>query len=85
MPDSSVRLPLKGKSSGIRLLIACAFCAVAITGTGGVLVYSNTQHLIESRKWLEHTHAVLTSLQTQTQRLDRVASGISLLLRGAHA
>ena len=41
------------------------------TCAGGFTVYTNTQHLIDTRNWLDHSHSVLTSLQMESQRLDR--------------
>lgn len=43
-----------------------------------MIVYSNTQHMIETRDWLDHSQSVLTSLQTELQRLDRITYGIQL-------
>ena len=62
----------------IPLLIVCAVGAIAFTCVGGLTVYKNTQHLIEVRNWLDHSHSILTSLQTQTQRLDRLGYHVRL-------
>ncbi len=45
---------------------------------GGLIVYSNTRHLIEIRNWLDHSQTVLTNLQTESQRLDRIGSSMKL-------
>ncbi|WP_260735132.1 sensor domain-containing diguanylate cyclase [Tunturiibacter lichenicola] len=74
---SSDRVPLK-PSRVIPLLAICAVGAVAFTCAGGFIVYTNTQHLISTRNWLDHSHSVLTSLQTEAQRLDRVSYEIQL-------
>src|SRR5580693_2216425 len=69
--------PLRS-SRGIALIGACALGAILFTGAGGGLVYFNTQRLIETRQWLEHTHQVLTSLQSESQRLDRISNSMQL-------
>ena len=62
----------------IPLLAVCALGSVAFTCAGGWIVYSNTQHLIASRNWLDHSQSVLTSLQSESQRLDRVGYDMRL-------
>jgi diguanylate cyclase (GGDEF)-like protein len=69
--------PLK-PSRVIPLLVICAVCVILFTCAGGFIVYSNTQHLISTRNWLDHSHSVMTSLQTEAQRLDRVGYEIQL-------
>ncbi|WP_353072676.1 GGDEF domain-containing protein [Tunturiibacter gelidoferens] len=69
--------PLK-PSRVIPLLVVCAVCAIVFTCAGGFIVYTNTQHLISARNWLDHSNSVLTSLQTEAQRLDRVGYEIQL-------
>jgi diguanylate cyclase (GGDEF)-like protein len=71
--DSSAapRKPLK-TSRVIPLLVVCALGAIAFTCGGGFIVYTNTQHLVASRNWLDHSQSVLSSLQAESQRLDRV-------------
>jgi diguanylate cyclase (GGDEF)-like protein len=79
-PSSEIavrREPLK-PSRVIPLLIVCALCALVFTCAGGFIVYSNTQHLIETRNWLDRSNGILTSLQTEAQRLDRVDHGFQL-------
>jgi diguanylate cyclase (GGDEF)-like protein len=56
----------------VPFLMIMAFGALVFTGAAGIIVYTNTQHVIKARGWLEHTHDVLTNLQSQTQLLDRV-------------
>ncbi len=65
----------------VPLLGVCALGAIAFTCGGGIFVYNNTQHMIEARDWLDHSHNVLTSLQVEQERLDRV--GYSTQLYGA--
>jgi diguanylate cyclase (GGDEF)-like protein len=62
----------------IPLLLICALGAIAVTCVGGFIVYTNTQHMIETRDWLDHSHNVLTSLQMELQRLDRVSYEMQL-------
>jgi diguanylate cyclase (GGDEF)-like protein len=62
----------------IPLLVICAISAIAFTCAGGMIVYSNTQHMIETRDWLDHSQSVLTSLQAELQRLDRITYEIEL-------
>jgi diguanylate cyclase (GGDEF)-like protein len=76
-PSSVLRAPLS-ISSVIPLLMVCAVGAIAFTCVGGIIVYNNTQHMIESRDWLDHSQNVLTSLQLESQRLDRVVSELLL-------
>ena len=68
--STELRAPLK-PSKVVPLLVVCALAAIAFTCAGGFTVYTNTQHLIETRNWLDHSHSILTSLQTESQRLDR--------------
>ena len=62
----------------VLLVVLSAVGAVLFTLAGGLLVYSNTQHLISIRDWVDHSQSVLTSLQTASQRLDRVESSSSV-------
>ncbi len=58
--------------------MVCALGAIAFTCGGGFIVYTNTQHLVDSRNWLDHSQSVLSSLQTESQRLDRVSYNMRL-------
>ena len=69
--------PIK-PSRVIPLLVLCAVGALAFTAGGGLIVYSNTRHLIEIRNWLDHSQAVLNTLQLESQRLDRIDSSMEL-------
>ncbi|HZY61767.1 MAG TPA: diguanylate cyclase [Edaphobacter sp.] len=62
----------------IPLLILCAIGALLFTAAGGVIVYSNTQHLVEMQQWINHSQTVLTNIQTESQRLDRIAANLKL-------
>jgi diguanylate cyclase (GGDEF)-like protein len=62
----------------IPLLVLSAIGAFIFTVGGGLIVYSNTRHLIEIRNWLDHSQTVLSSIQTESQRLDRLDSDMEL-------
>lgn len=62
----------------IPLLVLSAIGAFVFTVGGGLIVYSNTRHLIEIRNWLDHSQTVLSSIQTESQRLDRLSSSMQL-------
>jgi diguanylate cyclase (GGDEF)-like protein len=62
----------------IPLLVTCALGVIGFTITGGVLVYRSTQHLLETRNWVDHSNSVLTLLQTEYSRTDRVSYGMQL-------
>ena len=74
------------------LLVFSGLAAIGAIGAGAVAVYLKTQHLMESRDWVDHSQAVLSTLQMQNQRLERVdsslqlyrATGNELHLRTAH-
>jgi diguanylate cyclase (GGDEF)-like protein len=50
----------------------CAVVSVVSIASGGLVVYTRTQHLIEARNWMDHSQTVLTSIQATTQRLERI-------------
>jgi diguanylate cyclase (GGDEF)-like protein len=58
--------------------VVCALGAIAFTCAGGVIVYNDTQHMIETHDWLDHSYSVLTGLQMELQRLDRISYGVQL-------
>jgi CHASE3 domain sensor protein len=59
-------------------LLVCAACAVAFTFAAAMAVYANNEHMVDAKEWVEHSHDVLTGIQTQGQRLDRVGSSMQL-------
>lgn len=64
-PSKSTRSGAMHQANRAILLVAAAAVgAVFFTLAGGLLVYSNTQHLIAIRDWVDHSQSVLTSLQT---------------------
>jgi diguanylate cyclase (GGDEF)-like protein len=76
--EIALRQNLLKPSRVIPLLIVCALCVLVFTCAGGFFVYTNTQHLIETRNWLDRSNGILTSLQFEAQRLDRVDYGFQL-------
>ncbi len=62
----------------IPLLLLSAIGAFIFTVGGGLIVYSNTRHLIEIRNWLDHSQTVLSNIQMESQRLDRLSSSMQL-------
>ena len=74
---SSRHLPLK-PSKVIPLLVLSAIGAFIFTAGGGLIVYSNTRHLIEIRNWLDRSQTILSSTQTESQRLDRLSANMQL-------
>jgi diguanylate cyclase (GGDEF)-like protein len=62
----------------VPLLVLSAIGAFVFTVGGGLIVYSNTRHLIEIRNWLDHSQTVLSNIQLESQRLDRLSSSMQL-------
>lgn len=46
--------------------------------TAGWLLHGSAKRLNESRDWLEHSQTVLSNLQLETQRLDRIEANLQL-------
>lgn len=59
-------------NSSVSLLVAAAGGALVLTVVAGMLVYSNTQRLISSAEWVEHTQDVLASLQRVSLLVERI-------------
>jgi diguanylate cyclase (GGDEF)-like protein len=60
------------------ILGICAFVSIVSIASGGLIVYTRTQHLIEARNWMDHSQTVLTSLQATGQRLERIDDTMQL-------
>jgi diguanylate cyclase (GGDEF)-like protein len=60
------------------LLILAAFGACLFIAAAGWLHYSAAAKLNESRDWIEHSQSVVSTLQMQSQRLDRIESSLRL-------
>ena len=61
-----------GSSAGTTLLVAAATGAVLFTVAAGALVYGNTERLISSAEWVQHTEDVLASLQRVSLLTERI-------------
>ena len=80
MPDTSNdkrRQPI-GSNRVIPSLVVCAVIAFTLTCLGWFIISSNTNHLVQIRDWLDHSHDILTNALTQSQRLDRIGYGMRL-------
>jgi diguanylate cyclase (GGDEF)-like protein len=69
---------VRGKTRAIPLLILAAAGACLFTASAGWLHYSAATKLNESRDWIEHSQTVMSNLQSETQRLDRIDTSIRL-------
>ena len=67
-------------NSSVTLLLASAAGALALTVAAGVMVYSNTQRLIASSEWVQHTQDVLSTLQRVALMLERIDTRSRLYL-----
>jgi diguanylate cyclase (GGDEF)-like protein len=73
-PSNSVR----GKSRAVPLIILAAVGACIFIAAAGWLHYSAAAKLNESRDWIEHSQTVVSNLQTESQRIDRIESALRL-------
>ena len=62
------------------MLILATIGAVLCVSIAGWLLYGSARRLSESRDWLEHSQSVLSDIQQQTQRLDRIEAALQLYL-----
>lgn len=69
---------LPGKSRAVPLLILAAFGSCLFIAAAGWLHYSAAVKLNESRDWIEHSQTVMSNLQTESQRVDRIETAIRL-------
>ncbi|WP_157178342.1 diguanylate cyclase [Terriglobus roseus] len=60
--------------------MAAALGSVVFTVAASSFVYQNTKNLIEAEGWVEHSQEVLNSLQSASQRLDRIEAYTGLYL-----
>jgi diguanylate cyclase (GGDEF)-like protein len=73
--------PSKGRtniSRVVAILMLTAAVAVGLIVAGGYTVYRNMSHAERERGWVDHSQMVLSNLQAQTQRLDRVDYNLQL-------
>ena len=61
-------------------MILAAVGAILFICASAFLVYNNTQQLITSRDWRDHSQEVLNTLQLSSQRLDRIELASRLYL-----
>jgi diguanylate cyclase (GGDEF)-like protein len=67
-----------GKSRAVPLLILAALGACLCIAAAGWLHFSAANKLNESRDWIEHSQTVVSNLQMETLRLDRIGASIRL-------
>jgi diguanylate cyclase (GGDEF)-like protein len=60
------------------MLILAAIGVSICVGAAGWLHYDAARRLNDSRDWLEHSETIVSNLQMQTQRLDRIEPAIRL-------
>lgn len=70
----------KGADVGIALILVAALGSITFTLAASTFVYQNTKSLITAEGWVEHSQEVLNSLQSASQRLDRIESHTDLYL-----
>jgi len=62
----------------VALLVVSATIALLFICAGAFTVYRNMWHTDQERKWVDHSQTVLSNLQMQTARLDRVDFNMEL-------
>jgi len=77
---SSLKSRFTGPDATIALLIAAAAGTLLSMVIVWVLMYGNTQRLITSGNWVQHTQEVLASLQRASQLTERIESNARLYL-----
>ncbi len=65
---------LRAKNPTVLLLTLAAIGAVALTSVAGFIVYANMRRVLSVRDWIDHSQQILSSLQSTTQRVDRIES-----------
>ncbi|MDE1176600.1 MAG: sensor domain-containing diguanylate cyclase [Edaphobacter sp.] len=60
------------------VLLISAVATIGLVVAGSRTVYNNLHAADEERGWIDHSQLVITSLQTQTARLDRVDYSLQL-------
>jgi diguanylate cyclase (GGDEF)-like protein len=73
-PSNSV----PGKSHAVPLLILAALGACLCIAAAGWLHFSAANKLNESRDWIEHSQTVVSNLQTEILRIDRIGASTRL-------
>jgi diguanylate cyclase (GGDEF)-like protein len=70
----------RDKSRALFMLILATIGALVCVSVAGWLLYGSARRLSESRDWLEHSQSVLSDLQQEMQRLDRIEADLQLYL-----
>lgn len=73
-PSNSV----PGKTRAVPLLIFAALGACLFIAGAGWLHYSAANTLNESHDWIEHSQTVVSNLQSETQRMERIDASLRL-------
>jgi diguanylate cyclase (GGDEF)-like protein len=60
------------------MLVVSAAIAVGFISAGAFTVYRNMRHTEREREWVDHSQTVLTNLQDEMRRLDRVDFNLQL-------
>jgi diguanylate cyclase (GGDEF)-like protein len=67
-----------GKTRAVPLLIFAALGACLFIAGAGWLHYSAANTLNESHDWIEHSQTVVSNLQSETQRMERIDASLRL-------
>ena len=62
----------------VAILMLSAAVAVGCLGAGGITVYRNLRQTNKERNWVDHSQVVLSNLQTESQRLERLDFNLQL-------
>lgn len=68
----------QGKSRAVQLLALAAVGAFVCICLAGLVLYTSTRRLNESRRWLDHSQEVVADLQEELWRVDRIESSALL-------
>ncbi len=68
----------QGRSKAVQLLVLSALGAFVCVCVAGIVLYSSMRRLNESRNWLDHSQDVVSYLQDELRRVDRIESSLRL-------
>ena len=71
-PAPEPRLRRAPADTYIALLVSAGVGAILFTIMAAAFVYQNTRRMISAGEWVDHTHEVLTAVQSTSQALERV-------------
>ncbi|HSY71433.1 MAG TPA: hypothetical protein VK798_04295, partial [Alloacidobacterium sp.] len=83
--DTSTPSTPNPKDRTVPLLVMVAVGAVLFICASAFLVYTNTERLVASRDWRDHSLDVLSTLQSTTQHLDHINLVSRLYIEGKNA